>query len=426
MTVSDDRLPATARTARAGAASSVSIAAVAALFLAAVALRPQLLAIGPLLPLIRADLDLAAAPAGLLTTIPVLCMGLFAPLGSRLASRFGTRQALGGALLAIVVLGLVRAAVPAFPLVLGATFGIGIAIGIAGPVPSIVVSQRLPQRPALGTGAYAGGIVLGSTLAAAVAVPLAVNGGWRASLAIVSLASAASLAAWLVLVPRREPAVPLPRRAHGLPWRRPAAWLLVAVFGLQSVLFYGVVSWVPNAFVERGWDAATAGGLVAAFNGVGLATTIGVPLVADRFARRRPALTAASAVATVAAALLVLAPDLGYLWISVLGLALGAVFPLALTLPLDVTDDPGRVGSVAALMLLGGYVVSSAGPLILGIARDVSGTFTASLWMVAVLGALLTGACLLLSPARLRQAAVSPLSGEPATAAAAARTESGR
>ncbi|HET7726602.1 MAG TPA: MFS transporter [Candidatus Limnocylindrales bacterium] len=414
MTASSDPSPGTqqaapgARAAPAARDATVPIAAVAALFLAAVALRPQLLAVGPLLPLIRDDLGLPAAPAGLLTTIPVLCMGLFAPLGPRVAARFGTRAALGGTLLAIVALGVARVAAPDYTLVLAATLGIGIAIGIAGPIPSIVVSQRLPARPALGTGAYAGGIVLGSTIAAAVAVPLAIGGAWRLSLAIISLASAASLVAWLALIPRREPPVPLPRRALALPWRSPPAWLLVAVFGLQSVLFYGVVSWVPNAFVERGWDAAAAGGLVAAFNGVGLATTIGVPLLADRFARRRPTLAAASAVATLAAALLVLSPDAGYLWISVLGLALGAVFPLALTLPLDVTDDPARVGSVAALMLLGGYIVSATGPLVLGIARDVSGSFTASLWIVVIVGAVLTGACLLLTPRRLGAAVVAP------------------
>ena len=76
-----------------------------------------------------------------------------------------------------------------------------------------------------------------------------------------------------------------------------------------------------------------------------------------------------------------LAPDLAFLWVVILGLSLGAVFPLVLTLPLDVAHDPARVGSVAALMLLGGYVLSSLGPVVLGTARDVTGDFEASLWI---------------------------------------------
>ena len=65
-----------------------------ALFLAAIALRPQLVGIGPLLPLVQDDLDVTHAVAGLLGTIPVLCMGLFAPPASFLSGRIGSRRAI--------------------------------------------------------------------------------------------------------------------------------------------------------------------------------------------------------------------------------------------------------------------------------------------------------------------------------------------
>ena len=96
-----------------------------------------------------------------------------------------------------------RAIVPSVGLLLLATLGIGIGIGIAGAVPSMVVSQHLPGRRALGTGAYAGGIVAGSAIAAAIAVPLAMGGeAWQRSLAIISLLSFGSLVAWLTFVRR--------------------------------------------------------------------------------------------------------------------------------------------------------------------------------------------------------------------------------
>ncbi len=382
---------------------AVSLPVVAGLFLASLAMRPQLLAIGPLLPLIRVDLDLPASLAGLLTTIPVLCMGILAPFGPRVAARIGPRSAFALCLALIVGFGIVRALAPSYPLVLLATLGIGVGIGIAGAIPSIIVSQRLASRPALGTGAYAAGIVAGSSLGAAAAVPLALGGDWRVSLLIISAASSLSVLAWLVLV-RGEGSVPrLAARAPRLPWRTATAWLLVVVFGLQSILFYGVVAWLPNTFVERGWAAADAGSLVAIFNAVGLTTTIGIPLVADPFAARRPGLLVASCTATLAFAALTLLPALAYPAVGLLGLALGAVFPLALTLPLDVTDDPGQAGSVAALMLLGGYILSSLAPFILGVARDLTGDFTASLWLLVGVSVALAVASLLLTPARLRR-----------------------
>jgi CP family cyanate transporter-like MFS transporter len=387
----------------------IPLAVVAGLFVASLALRPQLLAVGPLLPLIRTDLGLSASLAGLLTTIPVLCMGIFAPVGPQIAGRLGPRTAFAVCLGLISVLGVIRAVVPAYPLVLLATFGIGVAIGVAGAIPSMVVSKRIAMRPALGTGAYAAGIVAGSTLAAGLAVPLAVSGDWRASLLILSIASSVSVVAWLLLVPREGDETSMRTRAIRLPWGSATGWLLVVVFGLQSILYYGVIAWLPNAFVERGWSTTEAGSLIAVFNGVGLVTTVGIPLVADRLGARRAQLVFSSAVAAIAMVAIVAVPEFAFILIAVLGLALGTVFPLVLTLPLDVTDDPAQVGSVAALMLLGGYIVSSLGPFVLGAARDATGNFTASLWLLVGLGVALTACCIFLSPGRLRHGIRRPV-----------------
>ncbi|HEX7345705.1 MAG TPA: MFS transporter [Candidatus Limnocylindrales bacterium] len=382
---------------------ALPIAVVAGMFIASLAMRPQILSIGPLLPLIRTDLGLPAGIAGLLTTIPVLCMGMFAPVGPRLAARFGATAAFTLCLSAVVAFGILRSLAPNVPLLMLATFGIGIGIGSAGAIPSMIVAQRMPTRPALGTGAYAGGIVAGSTLASGFAVPLAGEADWRRALLIISLTSIASVVAWLVLVGTDRRDRVAGAVARRLPWRDPTGWLLVAVFGLQSVLFYGVVAWLPNAFVERGWDETSAGALVAVFNGVGLLTTIGLPIVADRLGSRRSQLLASSVVAVVGFVAVIAAPELAFLWVAILGLALGAVFPLVLTLPLDVTDDPSRVGSVAALMLLGGYILSSTGPVILGAARDITGDFGASLGLLVVFGVVLVASCLTLSPERLQR-----------------------
>ena len=106
--------------------------------------------------------------------------------------------------------------------------------------------------------------------------------------------------------------------------------------------------------------------------------------------------------ASVSSLGIVALPEFAYLWVVVLGLAIGAVFPLVLTLPLDVADEPGQVGSVAALMLLGGYSVSAIGPFALGAARDLTGSFQASLWILVAVAVALVACSLLLSPARLR------------------------
>ncbi len=385
------------------AARTVPLTVVAGLFLASIALRPQLLAIGPLLPFIREDLGIPASVAGLITTIPVLCMGIFAPVGPRVAARLGPRLAFASCLALIGGFGLIRATVPSVELLLLATFGIGVGIGIAGAVPSMVVSQRMPSHRAMGTGAYAGGIVAGSAISAVIAVPLAIDGDWQRALAIVSLASFGPLVAWLLLVRRDGHDRPVEARAVRLPWGSRTAWLLVVVFGLQSLLFYGVVAWLPNALVERGWSPAETGILIGIFNAVGLITTLGVPLVADRLGSRRSQLLLAAVAGTVAFLGINLAPTLTVAWVVLLGLALGAIFPLVLTLPLDVADEPSQVGAVAAMMLFGGYILSSLGPFVLGAVRDASGGFGASLWLLAAMSVVFVACCLPLSGARLHR-----------------------
>jgi CP family cyanate transporter-like MFS transporter len=107
---------------------------------------------------------------------------------------------------------------------------------------------------------------------------------------------------------------------------------------------------------------------------------------------------------------IIIAADLAYLWIAMIGLALSAIFPLVLTLPIDVSDDPAQVGSVAALMLLGGYIIASTGPFALGAARDLTGDFATSLWLLVAVGIAFATLTTLLSRRRLHRGipAVAP------------------
>jgi CP family cyanate transporter-like MFS transporter len=396
------------------------VAVLGALFVVTLALRPQLVGLGPLLPQIQDELGVSHAVVGLLTTIPVLCMGIFAPLGPVIAARFGTRRTLAICVSGIVLFGLLRAAVPGAIAVVATTLGLGLAMGTAGALMSIVVKERAATRPALATGVYATGIVAGSLVAAAAAVPLAqALGGWRAAMAVFSIAAIGSLVGWLALLPRSETTVQGQRvSAPALPWRSRLAWGLALVFGLQSLLYYGTISWLPDVYVERGWSEASAGSLIAELHLVGLVIGLVVPWAADRLGSRRAQMATVATVALVGYLGVAVVPDAAFLWAVFLGFGLGAVFPLCLTLPVDVARRPAEVGAVAALMLLGGYLISGFGPVLLGLVRDATGDFGAALWLLVALSVVLVAACLALTPTRLqrgiRPAAAGDTAPEPA------------
>jgi CP family cyanate transporter-like MFS transporter len=192
-----------------------------------------------------------------------------------------------------------------------------------------------------------------------------------------------------------------------LPWRSGLAWRLVAIFGLMSMCFYGLNSWLPDAYVEHGWSEGRAGGLLAVLNVVSLVTTISVPWFSDRTGSRRPYLVGLSVLWVLAMLGFILLPGGGWAWAAVAGLAVGGLFPMVMTLPLDVASRPAEVGAVAAMMLGAGYTISAISPFVLGAIRDASGSFTAVLAVVA--GAAF---CLLLlagtmSTARLSRGAIA-------------------
>jgi CP family cyanate transporter-like MFS transporter len=373
-----------------------------ALFLAALALRPQLVGIGPLLPSIQDDLGVTHAVAGLLGTIPVLCMGLFAPPAPFLSGRIGSRRAIAAALVLIGVFGVLRAVAPGAVGVIVLTFPIGVGMGLAGALLPVAVKERFADRPGFATGVYTAGITIGSAIAAAVAVPLANAGnGWRTPLLVFGAVSVGLAVVWVWLTRAEQRHVRLETRPLKLPFRRPLAWRLVAAFFFMSSVFYGLNAWLPDAYVERGWTEGSAGALLAVLNTVTIPCGFSVAWAADHWGSRRVWLAGAAALQLVALLGIALWPDAGWTWAILLGVAIGPLFPLTMTLPLDAAEHPAEVAALAGMMLGVGYSLSAISPLLLGALRDLTGGFDSVLWALVGLATLLVLVDSSFSPARL-------------------------
>jgi CP family cyanate transporter-like MFS transporter len=341
--------------------------------------------------------------AGLLGTIPVLCMGVFAPAAAPLAGRAGLRNMIIASVAAVALFGLARAAAPGAPLVLLLTLPVGIGMAIAGALLPVAVKERFPDRPAFANGVCTSGLNGGAAVASLIAVPAAdAFGGWRGALTLFSLAAVVQCAGWMAL--SRGAWMDRTEESARLPVRRPVVWMIVTVFALQSVVYYGLTTWVAAAFQEYGWSAGSAGALVAVF---GFSTVPGgllIPWLADRLGSRRRWLVGLTATVVLATFGFAAAPDAGFLWAAIAGGAIGAVFPLCLAMCLDVAHEPVAAGAAAALMLLGGYLVAGLAPFGLGAVRDLTGSFSASLWALFGTALLLVAACLPLTATRLRPA----------------------
>ena len=395
----------------------------AGLLLVALALRPQLAGIGPLAGDIVADLGVSHSFVGLLTTIPVLCMGLFAPLGPVLARWLGAGRAIGLASGAVALLGVARVLLPSELVLLVLTLGVGFATAISGPTSAMFIRERLPRHAVAGSAAYAAGTLVGAAIASGVAVPLATGlGGWRVSLVILSLVTGLGAIAWFRLsrprpagLPDGEPGTIATHATHSvpghrprglglphLPLRSPVVWTIGLMFGLQSWLYYGSGAWLPSVYVEGGWDPALAAALMTVSNMAAIVGSLSAPALSRRGLARRTLLAADATAALVALVGVAAFPGPGFLWAICLGGGLGMMLSLALTLPTDVAEDARGAGGASAMMLMVGYLMAAAAPFVLGAVRDATGSFSDGMWLLVVIAFAMVPLAWSLTPHRLR------------------------
>ena len=378
--------------------------AIIAVSLAAVGARTQLIVVGPVLPELTAELGISHAVAGMLITLPVLLMAAMAIPGAGLGHRFGSRLVMGISLTLLFVAGTVRPVGDSALWVLGWTAPIGIGIGVIGVIMPIFTKEHASDMPARATGLYVTAMLIGSALGGLSAAPLAELGGsWRVPLLVFGLLGLVPAIGWFVMTkPDRTAPAARPARSP-LPWRSRTGWLLVAVFSLQGVIFYGLVTWLSPALVESGLSLVEAGTVVGVMLVSGIFGTLIVSWLGDRFAGSRHVGLVLTGVAMgIAVAGFQVAPAFAVLWAVIGGLGLAAVFALVMTLPLDAAAKPSEAGGYSALMLAFGYLIAALAPAALGAVRDTTGNFAAVMWLLAAAAVMLIAISIFLTPRRLR------------------------
>ncbi|BBF99918.1 MULTISPECIES: MFS transporter [Pseudonocardia] len=351
----------------------------------AVNLRAALAGYPPLLETIRAELGVGSGAAGLVQAGAVLMMSAGSFGAAALTARIGRERLLGIAVVTIAVGSLLRS-VAALPALVGGSVLVGLGIGIAGVQLTGVVKEHLADRAGAVTGAYVVAMMVGATIASAVAVPLAVLlGGWSFSLAVWAVPAMLALAAWIPVASRigrsRTAAVAPDPHTAGVPvratWRDPfARWTACYLVG-SSTAFYGWLTWLSPYYESQGWSPQAAGLLLAVWSVSQIPVALLVPAAAER--RRRwqfwASLSVLSTVAGTAGALLLPAPEtaLPWVWTVLIGFGVGSGLPLGLTVIAWRTSTPARSAAVSGFALGIGYLAAGLGPPTMGVLIDLGG-----------------------------------------------------
>jgi CP family cyanate transporter-like MFS transporter len=334
------------------------------------------IAVGEIPPVLR-DLPLSDFDRSLLVTIPVICFSLAAFAGPPLSARLGEERGLlimCGALCAGLAL---RPWWPSASLFVG-TVVCGIAVAVMNVMMPSVLRRRFPKRMGEMTAAYTMSLSIGAGLAAGLTVPLVrqMGGAVAPALAIWALPVAIAFVLWLPQLRLPRPGDRVAGADIGLlrDWQ---AWQITLFFGLQSALYYTLLSWLPTIYRDRGVSPTAAGAVLAVMSAVGILGNFATPLLAHRTGDARLVVVGTSALTAIGLLGVLLVPNqLSLLWATMLGIGTGGTFSLTLLLIGSRAHNAVIAVRLSSMAQGIGYMIAALGPFTAGLLHSAGGGWT--------------------------------------------------
>jgi len=353
-------------------------------------LRPAIVAASPILDTIRQDTGMTAIAAGLLTTLPLLCFGLIAPLAPGLGRRLGMEPALLWTM-AAVCCGSALRLTPSTVALMAGTVVVGAGVAVANVLLPGVIKRDFPDRIGLMTGLYSMSLYAGAALAAGLTVPIGTALGlhWRPELAMWGLPALVALVLWAPQSRRRSrpsaaQAAAAQHPVRGM-WSHPIAWLVTGYMGMQSLAYYAAAAYLPSMLTNAGMSAGTAGWMLSVSSLVGVAGAFTSPVLARHVRPGLLAVTGAVVTGAGFAGLAAAPTSLPYLWMVLLGLGQGAAISLAMLFVVLRSPDARHTAQLSSMAQFVGYLLAAAGPLVLGAVHQSTGGWTVPLIILIVL-----------------------------------------
>ena len=365
------------------------------LWLAGNGLRLTILAVPPVIALIRDDLRLTATEVGVLSSIPPAMFAIAALAGSLLVARLGVRAALVGGLLLVAVGSALRGASPGYAVLLATTVVMSAGVAIMQPIMPTTVRQWLPDRIGLGTAVYTNGLLVGEILAVLLTIPVVLplmNGNWRLSLVAWSV----PIALIAIVVYAFAPRPPLRRAAHAalprkwLPdWHIGLVWRLGALFLCVNAIYFSANAFLPIYLVSKGRADLISPSLLALNLGQ-LPASLLLLVVAGRLEARVWPYVASGALSLICiGGLVAMVGPATIVWAALLGFSDAAALILGLTLP-PLLCRPEDVARTSAGMFTLSYGGAVAIAVVSGAAWDLSGVPALAFAPLAVCAVALT------------------------------------
>ncbi|WP_223554414.1 MFS transporter [Lysinibacillus sphaericus] len=372
---------------------------IVSIFFVALNMRPAVTGIGPLFNVLLESLHVSNTKMSFLTSIPVFCMGLFAPFAVPLQRKLGTKTAITLLLIIIALANGLRFFKESYGLLVVTSFAAGFAIALIGPMLNAYIKKKFPTRFTTVVGIYSFGIGTGATLSAALTVTFYnhFHESWTMALGSWAVLAMIALVIWLLTIQKDQDELSetdvLSKNDARNPWKNVRAWTILIYFGLQTSLFFSMMSWLVPMIQDKGYSLVAASSMLTFMSIVQMIGNITVPILMEKWANRMGWLFSLGILGIIGFALLWLSSG-AMLWIAVLiiGIVLSGLFPIGLLLPLDEAKNDEEANSWSSMVLSGGFMISAIIPILIGYCYDVTGnhTFTYAIFMLLMLGIVAT------------------------------------
>lgn len=348
---------------------------IAGILLIATTLRVTFTGAAPLLDTIRADYGLTTAQTGLLTTLPLLAFALISPLAAGVARHIGMERSLFVALL-LICAGIGVRSLPSATLLFTGTALIGGGIALGNVLLPGLIKRDFPGQVARLTGAYSLTMGAAAALGSALVVPLALGGaGWRGALLMLMAFPLLALLLWLPQWRQHPPASLSGARAlhsRGI-WRSALAWQVTLFLGINSLIYYVIIGWLPAILLSHGYSETQAGSMHGLLQLATAVPGLVVPLLLPRLKDQRAIAGFVALLCAISAAGLWFFPDGAVAWTLIFGFGSGATMILGLTFIGLRASSAHQAAALSGMAQSVGYLLAACGPPLMGKIHDTAG-----------------------------------------------------
>ncbi|WP_018394965.1 MFS transporter [Bacillus sp. 37MA] len=350
------------------------------IILLALNMRSPITSVGPLTAMIRDNLGISSTTAGALTTVPLLAFAVLSPFASKMARKFGMEVVLFGALL-ILTAGLALRPIGGVTTLFTGTLLIGIAIALCNVLMPAFVKRNFAHQIGLVTGFYAMSMNLTGALASGFSIPIAISSdfGWRAAVGFWLIPAGIAIIVWLSQMTHIRHPIKTEKSTYEKAslLTSSLAWKVTAFMGIQSLLFYSLVAWLPEILQEQGMSAGASGWMLSMIQFAQLPVTFIVPIIADKMSNQRPLVVITSLLLIVGLSGILLGlTEFVLLWVIMIGTGGGFAFSLVMMFFSLRTRNSFEAADLSGMAQSAGYLFAAMGPALFGAMHDFMNGWT--------------------------------------------------